>query len=65
MLMSAVTPACLIYEMATVTEAPSRAVAVLQFGLLDCALFALIGSLATYASEKWGRRPSRRSVSIT
>ena len=52
MLVSAVTSTWLICEIATATEAPSRAVAVLQYGLLACALFALIGSLATYASEK-------------
>jgi hypothetical protein len=34
------------------TEAPSRAVAVLQYGLLACALFGLIGSLVKFATEK-------------
>jgi hypothetical protein len=52
MLMSAVTSAWLIHEMATAAETPSRTVAVLQYGLLACALFALIGSLTNYASEK-------------
>jgi hypothetical protein len=52
MLMSAVTSAWLIYDMASATEVPSRAVVVLQYSLLACALFGLIGSLAKYASEK-------------
>lgn len=52
MLMSAVTSAWLIYDMAGATEAPSRAVAVLQYGLLACALFGLIGSLVKLATEK-------------
>ena len=52
MLMSAVTSAWLIYDMASATEAPSRAVAVLQYGLLACALFGLIGSLVKFATEK-------------
>jgi hypothetical protein len=51
-LMSAVPSAWLVDEMATATETPSRAVSVLQYNLLACALSALIGSLANYASEK-------------
>ncbi|MEH2608868.1 hypothetical protein [Bradyrhizobium sp. AZCC 1693] len=34
------------------TEAPSRALAILQYGLLACALIGLVGSLAMLASEK-------------
>jgi hypothetical protein len=40
---SGITSAWLLYERATVTEAPSRALAILQYGLLAC---ALIGWLA-------------------
>ena len=48
-LMSGITSAWLLYEMATASEAPSRALAILQYGLLAC---ALIGSLVMLASEK-------------
>ena len=43
MLMSGITSAWLLYEMATATEAPSRAQAILQYGLLACALIGLVG----------------------
>ena len=49
MLMSGITSTWLLYEMATATEAPSRALAILQYGLLAG---ALVGSLAMLASEK-------------
>ena len=52
MLMSGITSAWLLYDMATATEAPSRALASLQYGLLACALIGLVGSLAMLASEK-------------
>jgi hypothetical protein len=52
MLMSGITSAWLLYEMATATETPSRALAILQYGLLACALIGLVGSLAMLASEK-------------
>jgi len=52
MLISGITSAWLLYEMATATEAPGRALAILQYGLLACALIGLIGSLAMLASEK-------------
>jgi hypothetical protein len=39
----------LLYDMATATAAPQQAVAVLQYGLLAC---ALIGSIVMAASEK-------------
>jgi len=52
MLMSAATSAWLVYDMTTATEAPRQAVAVLQYGLLACALFGLISSLVMLASEK-------------
>jgi hypothetical protein len=51
MLMSAATSAWLIYDMTTATEAPRQALAILQYGLLGCALVGLIGSLVMYASE--------------
>lgn len=51
MLMSAVTSAWLIYDMTTATEAPRQASAILQYGLLACALISLIGALVMYASE--------------
>ena len=52
MLMSGITPAWLLYEMAPATEAPSRALAILQYGPLACALIGLVGSLVMAASEK-------------
>lgn len=52
MLMSGTTSAWLLYEMATATEAPSRALAIVQYGLLAGALIGLVGSLAMLASEK-------------
>jgi hypothetical protein len=38
--------------MATAAEAPGRALAILQYGLLAGALIGLVGSLAMLASEK-------------
>ncbi len=52
MLMSGITSAWLLYDMAIATEAPSRGLAVLQYGLLACALVGLIGSLVMLALEK-------------
>lgn len=52
MLMSGITSAWLLYEMAIATEAPSRALAILQYGLLACALIGLVGPPAMLASEK-------------
>jgi hypothetical protein len=52
MLMSGITSAWLLYDMATATKAPSRGLAVLQYGLLACALVGLIGSLRMLASKK-------------
>ena len=49
---SGITSAWLLYEMATATEAPSRALAILQYGLLAGALTGLVGSLVMLASEK-------------
>jgi hypothetical protein len=39
-------------RMAMATEAPSRALAILQYGLLACALIGLVGSLVMVALEK-------------
>jgi hypothetical protein len=52
MLMSGIASAWLLYETATATEAPSRALAALQYGLLACAVIGLVGSLVMLASEK-------------
>ena len=52
MLMSGITSAWLLYEMATATDAPSRAPAILQYGLLACALIGLVGSLVMSGWEK-------------
>ena len=51
MLMSGITSAWLLYGMATATEAPSWALAILQYGLLAGALIGLVGSLVMLASE--------------
>jgi hypothetical protein len=52
MLMSGFTSAWLLYETATATEAPGRALAILQYGLLACALIGLVGARVMLASEK-------------
>jgi hypothetical protein len=52
MLMSAVTSAWLIYDMATATEVPRQAVAILQYGLLAMALIGFLGSLVMATSQK-------------
>ena len=51
-LMSGITSALLLYEMATPAEAPSRALAILQYGLLASTLIGLVVSLAMLAAEK-------------
>jgi hypothetical protein len=50
-LMSAATAAWLVYDMATATEAPRQAVAILQYCLPAGALIGLVGSLAMAASD--------------
>jgi hypothetical protein len=50
--MSGITSVWPLYEMATATEAPSRALAILQYGLLACALIGLVGALVMLASER-------------
>ena len=52
MLMSGATSAWLLYDIATASEAPRQAVAVLQYGLLACALIGLVGSIVMAASDK-------------
>jgi hypothetical protein len=52
MLMTAATSAWLAYDIATATEAPSLALATLQYALLACSLFALIGSAVMYATDR-------------
>ena len=52
MLMSGATSAWLLYDIATSSEAPRQAVAVLQYGLLACALVGLIGSIVMAATAK-------------
>jgi len=50
--MTAASSAWLIYDMATATESPSQAVAVVQYALLVCVLLGLAGSLVMQASLK-------------
>jgi len=52
MLMSGITSGWLLYEMTTATEASRRALAILQYSLLACALIGLVGSLVMLASEQ-------------
>jgi hypothetical protein len=52
MLVSGATSVWLVYDMTAATEAPRPAVAVLQYGLLACALFGLVGALVMFASHK-------------
>ena len=52
MLMSAATSAWLIYDIASATEVPRQAVAILQYCLLACALVGLVGSVVMAVSEK-------------
>jgi hypothetical protein len=52
MLMSAATSAWLIYDMATATEPPSQAAAVLQYVLLACGLIGFVSSALMIASQE-------------
>jgi hypothetical protein len=52
MLMSGLTCAWQLYDIATATEAPRQAVAILQYGVLTLGLIALIGSVVMAAQEK-------------
>jgi multisubunit Na+/H+ antiporter MnhE subunit len=51
-LMTAAVSAWLIYDMATATESPSQLLLILQYFLLACALFSLVGSLIKLASPQ-------------
>lgn len=52
MLMSGITSVVLIYQMMSATEAPSQALAILQYALLACSLIGLVGSVVMYAQER-------------
>ena len=52
MLMSGLSSDWLLYDMATATEVPRQAVAILQCGLLACAVIGLVGSIVMAAQEK-------------
>ncbi|MBI5319508.1 hypothetical protein [Bradyrhizobium sp.] len=52
MLLSAGTSLWLLYDITTATEAPSPALAILQYALLACALVALVGSAVMYATDR-------------
>ena len=51
MLMCGATSAWLLYDMATATEAPRQAVAMLQYCLFAGALIGLVGSIVMAATE--------------
>jgi len=51
-LMSAATAAFLLYSITSATEAPGRALAILQYALLVCALVALVGAAAKWATDE-------------
>ena len=52
MLLSVGTLALNFYDMATRTEAPSQAVAILEYVFVGCALVGLAGALVMLASQK-------------
>ena len=52
MLASGATAAWQIWDLSTATEAPSLALAFLQYTLLALATFSCVGSIAMYLSEK-------------
>ena len=51
-LASGVTAVWQIYDLSTATEAPSQALAILNYVLLGMATFGCIGSIAMYLSQK-------------
>ncbi len=51
MLMSGLTSAWLLYDIASATEAPRQAVAILQYALLACSVIGLVGSIVMAAAE--------------
>ena len=52
MLLSAITTCWLLYDMVSATEAPHRALAILEYALLACAMVALVGSAVMYATDR-------------
>jgi hypothetical protein len=52
MRIGAATSAWLAYDISSTTETSRQALAVLQYGLLACASFALAGSVLMYATGK-------------
>jgi hypothetical protein len=50
-LVNLVVAAWLIYDITSATEAPSQALAILQYFLLACALLGLVGSVVKYMSD--------------
>jgi hypothetical protein len=50
-LANAAVSAWLIYDMSTAVEAPSQALAILQYIVLGLSLFALVGSVAMYLTR--------------
>ena len=55
MLLMGVVTAWIIFDMATAVEAPSRALQVMQYFLLACALIGLVGTGIQLAAQKTGR----------
>lgn len=52
MLMSGLTSAWLVYQIASATEAPRQELAILQYGLLAGALLGLLGSIVMAATDR-------------
>ena len=50
--MSGATAAWLFYDITGAAEAPRLALSILEYSLLGCALFALVGSAVMYATER-------------
>jgi hypothetical protein len=52
MALSAITSIWLLYDIATATEAPRLALALVQYSLLTLAVVALVGSAVMYATDR-------------
>jgi len=50
-IVNAAVAAWIVYDISTATETPRQAVMILQYALLACALFGLVGSAVKYMSE--------------
>ena len=50
-LINAAVAVWIVYDMTTEAETPRQAVMILQYVLLACALFGLVGSVLKYMSE--------------